>query len=76
MRRRLGDPMIRSRRGVISVVGVNCLLLAFVLIQASREDSSLGRLLMLVGAAAAAFLTGAVVWTRLLRDDGNRQRRH
>ncbi len=72
---RWGDePMIRSRRGVIVAVGINCLLLVVLLIQAFRDDFWLGRLLVLVGAAAVAFLTGLVVWTRLLHGDGNRRR--
>ncbi|MFI7074750.1 hypothetical protein [Micromonospora sediminicola] len=60
---------------MIVAVGINCLLLGVLLIQAFRDDFWLGRLLMLVGAAAAALLTGLVVSTRLLDGEGNRQRR-
>lgn len=68
--------MIKSRRSVVISVGINCLLLTFLLIEALRDDGWVARLLILIGAAAAAFLTGLVVWTRLLRGDGNTQRHH
>ncbi|MDG4801147.1 hypothetical protein [Micromonospora sp. WMMD980] len=76
MRRELGDPMIKSRRSVVVIVGINCLLLTFLVVQALRDDSWVWRLLVLVGAAGVAFLTGLLVWTRLVRGDDHTQRHH